>query len=214
MKLTIEKLTATTFTGLYESIWLNSDSFENEAYYLEQDGLSEKQMNDAIDSFNTKEYLNEIGKEYVWVIQRELKCALGVDIKLQFTGTWSPREYNFHTDCIYFDMEVESIVEFTANLTRKLLEDPDYYQSRMNEDLKSRSGFSSFYNDDRSLNKWIEQIEANIAGFDPVKMSLLVGYILDYDYNSLDGFDHMAYDELRGNGLGLRDFMKIPELAG
>lgn len=107
------------FSGLYESIWLNSDMDIDEVMEL-ADMLGVKGYDIDV-SINTSEYLEEIGNLYCEMLERELDSS-GL---FRVDSLYSPRWYNFETDTIIITWDSELPIEEMERKLKELVSDND-----------------------------------------------------------------------------------------
>ena len=86
MRNTIDLTEQGLFSGLYESIWLNSDYEPREGYEIKE-------------SVDFESYLTAIANAFVSYLTKELGGAWKVD------SIWSPNYYNYDTDHIILSWE-------------------------------------------------------------------------------------------------------------
>ena len=116
-QLTIDVTELGLFSGLYESIWLNSDMDIDEVMEL-ADMLGV----DAYDidvSINTSEYLEAIGELYCEMFCNELDSIGTFKVK----ELYHPKEYNFNTDHIIIDWFSELSLNEMESKVKELCDD-------------------------------------------------------------------------------------------
>ena len=119
-QLTIDITDLGLFSGLYESIWLNSDMDIDEV--MELADLIGVDWNDIDVSIDCNEYLESIGELYCEMLERELdsKGLFRVD------SLYSPKWYNFDTDHIIITWDSESLdIETMKEKLNELVSDND-----------------------------------------------------------------------------------------
>lgn len=90
-------------------------------------------------------YFQYVAREYVDYFNEWIKDEYDLDLGLTFEEMKSPREYNFETDKIYCTISEEKVLELFHKVNDL---DPDDKLNKVIEDhLKSRSGFISFYSE-------------------------------------------------------------------
>lgn len=109
------------FSGLYESIWLNSDMDIDEV--MELADMLGVDCDDIDVSINTSEYLEAIGELYSEMLKSELDSS-GL---FRVDSLYSPRWYNFETDTVIITWDSELPIE---EMERKLKELCDDNESR------------------------------------------------------------------------------------
>lgn len=107
------------FSGLYESIWLNSDMDIDEVMEL-ADMLGIKGYDIDV-SINTSEYLEAIGELYSEMLERELDSS-GL---FRVDSLYSPRWYNFETDTVIITWDSELPIEEMERKLKELCDDND-----------------------------------------------------------------------------------------
>lgn len=107
------------FSGLYESIWLNSDMDIDEVMEL-ADMLGVKGYDIDV-SINTSEYLEAIGELYCEMLERELDSS-GL---FRVDSLYSPRWYNFETDTVIITWDSELPIEEMERKLKELVSDND-----------------------------------------------------------------------------------------
>lgn len=119
-KISIDITELGLFSGLYESIWLNSDMDIDEV--MELADMLGVNCYDIDVSIETSEYLEEIGELYCEMLESELDSS-GL---FRVDSLYSPRWYNFDTDhiTITWDSETLSIKEMESKL-KELTDDND-----------------------------------------------------------------------------------------
>lgn len=116
-QVTIDVTELGLFSGLYESIWLNSDMD-----YCEIEELADMLGVDTYDigvSLDTVEYLKEIAFLYCGMLKDELDDT-GV---FEVEGVYSPLYYNFDTDHIVITWKSELSVKDMESKLKELCED-------------------------------------------------------------------------------------------
>lgn len=105
------------FSGLYESIWLNSDMDIDEVMEL-ADMLGVDSW-DIDASININKYLNEIGELYSEMFERELD-ETGL---FRVDSVYCPMYYNFDTDHIIITWDSKLSIEKMKSKLKELVED-------------------------------------------------------------------------------------------
>ncbi len=152
-------LTTIPFSGFYNTGYSDEidEKEKNEIEYMteenEEDAAYGLDQQDVLDVFmrHTKyrdAYL-AVAKEYVTSFNDYLKEEHGLELGLVFESMTSPKEYNFTTDRIFCHITEEN--------AQKLFDAVDIPALRktIKDEFTSRSGFSSFYNND--LDDWMEK---------------------------------------------------------
>ena len=118
-QLTIDVTELGLFSGLYESIWLNSEQDIDEVMELAE--LIGVDCNDIAVSIDTNEYLKAISELYIQMLESELdsKGLFRVD------SLYSPRWYNFDTDHIVITWDSELSLEDMESKLKELTDDND-----------------------------------------------------------------------------------------
>jgi hypothetical protein len=170
------------FTGTYEGIWepteYNDDSEEVEIDYKHSDLMQ-----------GIKQAYNS-GSDY---IINELNIPWIKSIK--FTDTWSPREYNFNTDQLDFNLVIDKRAMIKA---LKSLKNDVGFNTWLREKFTSYDGFWSHtpnnYFDlcDELINESGEEYDQSIGA--------LITYLAGD--KTLDDIEYMIHDDWQGNGYG------------
>lgn len=191
MKIKLNTSLVPFFTGCYENIW--------EVRETDDDG------NELEVEYDFKDMMKSIVEAYTNhedEILRDLEVSFIKSIK--FTGGfYSPREYNFSTDNIDFEVEVDK-KELNKTLD-KLATDLEFRQF-LTDNFSSRSGFISFTPDNYS--EIVEQIETEND-----HLAQSVGAVIRYlaTQETLDNIEEMVYDHWQGNGYGSLDYKIVNE---
>ncbi|AIX12534.1 hypothetical protein WRP3_031 [Lactococcus phage WRP3] len=119
-QITIDVTELGLFSGLYESIWLNSDMDIDEVMELaDMLGVDCYDINVTID---TQEYLEAIGELYCEMFCNELD-SVGL---FRVDSLYSPKWYNFDTDHIVITWDSETLtVEEMESKLKELTADND-----------------------------------------------------------------------------------------
>tara|TARA_R110002126_G_scaffold60352_1_gene157228 strand:- start:484 stop:1035 length:552 start_codon:yes stop_codon:yes gene_type:complete len=162
------------FGGFYES-WamdtIDSAIEQNEDYYP---ALQSDEASVDFKAF-AKLHVEEYAK---WLSDEE-----GIDMRIDFIELHSPRQYNFGTDKIFCQVNVADMWK----LYKLFVEDLDRAQELINDRFKSRSGFSSFY--DEFVSEWKFK---PLGKWDANELSILFP-------EPEDGWLHF-YDDANSNG--------------
>lgn len=147
-----------SFGGFYESQWLNCDSVYNEVRNLELNSgvdLSDNDIDIDYDAFTKK-----IGKEYVSELEDIFKEALGyADFSMEFVRISSPREYNFSTDQIVYNLTTKDDDKFFEVVRAKMREHYDELKDLIKERHTSYDGFSSYMSN--NIEDWFDEVKEN-----------------------------------------------------
>ncbi len=112
------------------------------------------------------------------IIVDTFKRELGLDVTLEYSGRWSPREYNFSHDTVNFDINCEQgfvkLVEFCTN-------HPDFSKF-LKDHYSSYDGFMSF-----TANN-VGTLLEDVAAEDMTAYGAMVRFILlmDEDFNNIE----------------------------
>lgn len=180
------------FSGTYETLWDIEET--------DNDG------NELPVSYDTKEMLKSIAKAYDNNADY-IKDELGIDwIKaISFPGgTYSPREYNFSTDSLDMNVDVNYrlMLKYLASL-----EGNQEFTDWLHEQYSSRDGFISFTPDN-----WHEMRRV-IYNHDNDKEQA-VGALIRWagtqanpdNFGYAQGVEEYIWEEWRGNGYGGTDY--------
>lgn len=154
-----------SFDGFYESIW--TPDFE----LLEEDHR-ERGITLTEDWEISREYYTDLAREYTSYLEECYRSELGVDIHLEFSELFSPREYNFTTDKIYCKLTCDDKDKFVERINDLIAENYDAVGEYIKENHSSYSGFISFMSAD--VNEWMDEwLE------DDRELSCLLYYLVD-----------------------------------
>lgn len=189
--MTIE-LEALGFTGFYQGVW---DQGENE--YCETREIKYGEYEDIesllfLDDWGFgPDYRDRVAELYSKIYIDHINDTLGINLKL--IGQWvrSPKSYNYVTDEIYCQVEIEDL-NTLANQLRNLSNDPRYKDDLI-ETIKanhtSRNGFMSFMS-----NKYEDWMNAIGNPQDSRYISCLIGYLVNViDPGSLRNLNEGVY---------------------
>lgn len=160
------------FDGFYESMLWNSDSI----LYLSE-GEPEPPAGFYYDLRDFDGYMKEVAEHAVHLIDSEFSASWYDDNKIiygvRFLGISSPRYYNFTTDKLEMEVDVdyERLKKFCLETNRE--EFDDY----LHEHFTSYDGFISFV--DNSVQDFESNLETESDKYDQVMLEF---YILSQDY--------------------------------
>ena len=141
------------FPGFYESLYSSEiDAQQEQEVERIDDGESEYEVADECTTEDIGEILTkyanystmfrQIAEAYVEAFSDHLAEKTGMDIPLKFEELTSPKEYNFRTDNIYADIDLEDAKLLLVFVGKERL------MKEAREMFTSRSGFISFYDPD------------------------------------------------------------------
>ena len=141
------------FPGFYNT-YLESDDAETS----ELDYINEQRAENGLEpiewdkcEFYYDEYRQRVSKAYTNAVEHELK-SLGLVNNIEFQELISPKEYNFSTDSI--DVEIDVNIE---NLQKYIAENKQKFIEYLKEKYTSCSGFISSYSTDFDV--WSEDTD-------------------------------------------------------
>lgn len=154
-------LTTIPFSGFYNSLHDSSldDALDQMFTNWETDARNDKLRDRAFNACQWGLVHGNYAAEYAKALAAEFKIAL------TFESLKSPREYNFDTDRIFCEIELDEVKRIRAETSEKAFRD------KVRERFTSRSGFISFYS--ANLDNWdeIETWDHNEVG------TLIAAYI-------------------------------------
>lgn len=175
-----------SFTGFYESVWSSvMDRYEEDEKghlkdeYDADDGL-------LSDLYPTYEWYRkaekQIAEDYALMYFELIEQYLGIKFEYNNLVIQSPKEYNFATDRIFVDVEIEDWDE----LVKKLVALSEPYKERVakyiHDNHTSYDGFISFMDNDYA--EWLEDLKDPNNEF---YLDCFIAYLLDIymreDYN-------------------------------
>ena len=118
-RLTIDVTELGLFSGLYESIWLNSEQDIDEVIELAE--LIGVDCNDIAVSIDTHKYLKAISELYIEMLENEIDSIGRFEVK----ELYHPREYNFENDRIIINWFSELSLEEMKSKLKELTDDND-----------------------------------------------------------------------------------------
>lgn len=197
MKTTIE---VKSFPGFYETIFDERYIEEDERQMLQDQYPDFEHLEDwEIDS---DAYRNTVAKEFAELYVDELNDKLQLNIKLTSEYTKSPREYNFTTDKIICNIEVDDYESFIQTVFN-LMNEPENRVKLAKIIKKYHSdapGFWSFMSND------IEDWYGNLMDPDNTNyLECVLWYLYclktgeSIDGDSDCGISDQIYDHIRGN---------------
>jgi hypothetical protein len=138
------------FPGFYESI-LSGELDSVEDMEIENmmedkwDGLEAEQIRDVlVSNMDYKGACADLAEAYVSRFEDWLNEELDLDIHLDFSTMYSPREYNFTTDRVFVNISRSDLAKLYRRVGRQVVRD------EAKKHFTSRSGFISFYSSDIS----------------------------------------------------------------
>lgn len=181
------------FSGFYESAHSAMIEAEIEDHFRDDKG-------DVIDfpeefwhHWEAKKVNEAYAEDYVDNFQEWLENECDIKINLEYKRLSSPREYNFSTDVIYAEINLQDVYEF------KKLVAPLTLEKIIKERFTSRSGFISFY--PSNLHEWtakpVSQWDAN--ELETLLIAAIETVLNDDIEVKLDPYDLM--DRSRCNGV-------------
>jgi len=178
------------FSGTYETIW-QPNEFDDEGNELNIDYDHKDLMKSIVTIF----------KENENYILKELQEKASFIKKIVFTNTFSsPREYNFNTDTIDFDLTIN---KKELNKVLKDLEHNQDFKNFLKENYSSYDGFMSFT--PNNYNEIKENIENN--GMEAEQsISAIINYLVMIARNTLHEIEETIYEEWNCNGYGGLDY--------
>lgn len=195
MKQTKFAISLPFFCGFYESQFYNCDTLYYEAkdeieYYREQFNDETLEPDDL--DINFKEYTHDVSKAFCEAFYINTPDFVNA---VTFNHLSSPKYYNFETDKVIADIELDenwqdSVMEFINN-------NKDELKTKIKEDWSDRDGFWSFMPND--LDEWIEELQKDEP--DSRFVEIMLGYIMKKDNEKIyyDLIDSTLDDIYIGN---------------
>ncbi len=166
------------FTGFYNSYAeLDVDN------YLENEGL--KYYDVEVDYAR---YNEDFCKEFVNLIEIELNAVLS-DTTVKYESLYSPQFYNFSTDSINIEVELNVIA-----LRRYLSAHKQALAESIREHHTSRDGFTSFHSND--ILEWMDETDMFTRFDDEYKLGFLLEFILENESVNSNELTFEAKEEL------------------
>lgn len=175
MKQTKFTISLPFFCGFYDSPLYNCDTLYYETkdeieYYREQFNDETLEPDDL--DINFKEYTHDVSKAFCEAFYDNTPDFVKA---VTFNRLSSPKYYNFETDKVIADVELDenwqdSVMEFINN-------NKDELKTKIKEDWSNRDGFWSFMPND--LDEWIEELQKDEP--DSRFVEIMLGYIMKKD---------------------------------
>ncbi len=168
----------TLFSGTYGTWWDSSDNPDSDEYFT---------MQDIFEVYNDKD--NDIADRLKEVVP---------GIKgITFTSHYSPREYNFQTDSLDFDLEVAK--GFGKALTAKMDIERDNFHTFLLENYTSHDGF--FSHTPNTFDEWVNEISTHGDEYEQAIGAALTFLLLEGSQGSFDdSIEGDVYEYANGNG--------------
>ena len=164
------------FTGFYQGLW---DQTQNECDQIDnlKYGIYEELENlHMLEDWGFQEdYRERVAELFADEYADMVESAIGINVKLIKSFVKSPREYNFRTDEIYAQIQIEDYNEFVKRL-QYFLKSNQYHDKLakiIRENHTSYDGFISLMSND--IDEWYALIE---IPNNKIYVSCLVGYIV------------------------------------
>lgn len=186
------ELEALGFTGFYQGIWGQSENEYCETREIKYGEYEDIESLLLLDDWGFgPDYRDRIAELYAKMYIDHINDTLGTDLKL--VGQWvrSPKSYNYVTDQIYCQVEIEDL-DVLANHLRNLCNDLRYKDDLI-ETIKANhtscSGFISFMSN--KFEDWMRVID---NPQDDRYVSCLIGYLVNViDPGSLQCLNESVY---------------------
>jgi hypothetical protein len=180
---TIKDIQIPCFSGFYESIWESSDVDDGFLQECENRGII---LTDEWE-LDFKAYENDVAEAYVDIYESIVKRELNLSgFKLIFAEIVSPREYNFSTDRIFCNLEVENLSEFLAKLVELAVPIRDKLSEMIRRNHTSCDGFISFM--DNVLDEWLCRLKTD-AEDNAIYLSYFILYLTILHGGYKNGYD-------------------------
>ena len=175
------------FSGFYESLWSNN--------FIEGDDVDYSAM-----EFDFKAYSLDVSKAYTKEIEGLFQKAFKGIVSLDFKELVSPREYNFTTDKIYANLNVDYDM-FWEHFLSLIEKHKDDVKLKLAEVWSSRSGFVSFLSTD--LDTWLSDIE------NEGELGWLMGILYELESEELgDEIEERIFETISSNGYIENEYYK------
>ena len=152
------------FPGFYESVFEN----DIDQYFIDEEisyrygeiseEIKEKFYDKLWETFDSDKYQKAVGQVYTQAFENEMSQYLFPELKLEYVGIDSPKEYNFRTDELVVNLVGVSHKFIKDRLIPKLKENQDKIAPIITERYSNRDGFYSFM--DNSFNGWLQKLRA------------------------------------------------------
>jgi len=175
------------FPGFYESWLENSDTaywaIKEELDYYRDDLGKEDLTEDDLD-FDYKEYRKDVCDAFVdaWANR-----APDFVKSVKFEELWSPRYYNYETDRIYAEIEMED--DWKDKVREFMYKNWEWLRERILKDWSDRDGFISFMENHSDM--WPEKM---FEDEDVRYIGTMLGYMMELEDGDI--YEHLCEDTL------------------
>lgn len=179
-------ITTIPFSGFYNTLHDSLLDDELRGLFTDDQGdINWKLYNEAFDLIQWQKVFVLYAQDYTERFANEFK------IRLSFESLNSPKEYNFATDRIFCNIDLEEVVRIYAATDKASLSD------LIREKFSSRDGFSSFYSN--NIEDW-DKIET----WNHNQVGTLIECYSNQETNNSEGFtslvEYYMMVEASGNG--------------
>lgn len=179
------------FSGFYESLHdqMIEDEIEQHFSY-DHDSGEDKPLGDDYDEARWNADINwqEIHTAYAKAYTEAFGEEFGLN--LEFVDMTSPQFYNFSTDRIFANIELDEI-----NRIRKEAEAHPKYAEFIRERYTSYDGFSSNFSNDSKDEEWTKE------ELEPVQYRSILDFWIENISDASEDWDIFLMDDARGNGV-------------
>ncbi len=152
------------------SFYQNAEIDNQLEYFLEENKIKWEDM--KMDYQALKE---EYARNYLIAIETHFKQEFDIDIDFKYISVGSPKEYNFTTDWIDYEISLEDLKK-----VRDVVEDINSY---VIANFTSGPGFSSFYSN--NIGDWYVE-KGNISNFDTIQVNTFIAALLEQEREAFD----------------------------
>jgi hypothetical protein len=153
-----KELVTIDFGGFYETL---ADEAIKQRMFNEYGNINKYESYDdqpweVIEKYETQENLNKAYDDYCIdyceYLQKWISKNLNVEISIQFSELWSPREYNYQTDQIDAHISIKDLNKLYEAI-RSNKEFCKEFIETIEKNTTSCDGYMAFYNKDQVLNE-------------------------------------------------------------
>lgn len=173
------------FYGFYNSQYENDYNIDEAIYgksVYHNSKLGQKTVYGDFE-FDSNSYRNTIVECFVHTLENHLPDWVEA---IENPELWSPRYYNFQTDKIYVTLTLTD--DWRNKVVDFFEENAEWLRKRIKEDWTSRSGFTSYMENDYDL--FLEHTMCE----EPLYISVILQYAIELNTEDLDIYGYDMYD--------------------
>lgn len=169
------------FSGFYGSIFDEGEQLYNAIYEDERYtfGIPKDSLVEDEDyTFDSKGYRRDIAETWVSAYLEKIRTNLGIDCELELSEIYSPKYYNYETDCLYADFKCRHFKQMMRKTFLPLMrKHKEKLTKVIYDNHTSYDGFISFMSN--KYDEWYSYL-ANSKNYNDTDFCLYFGYMLFY----------------------------------